>query len=99
MNTDIEYERPPEEDDEREYRKPKKVKRKAFAIVRVPWCKTPLKVYDDDDPDEVIEEFVAKGRCKWLNENDPELADKIREAYFLRQNGLDRKPQKRRFKK
>lgn len=88
MRADTEYERPPDEDEEEAPKRKRKYRRRAFAIVRVPWCYTPLKAYDDDNPDDLIEEFVAKGRCKWLEDNDPEKAEAIRKVYFERVNNL-----------
>jgi hypothetical protein len=67
-------------------------------IVRVPWCLTPIKVTDNQLPDDEIERFVAEGRCDWLEKNDPELAAKIRVAYNERMSGFQ-KPQKRRYRR
>jgi hypothetical protein len=90
METETEYERPPEEDEERQPRRRKREKRRAFAIVRDPYGYNPLRVTDDDDPDEVIEQFIAEGKCDWLEKNDPELAQKIRQQFYERVNDLKR---------
>jgi hypothetical protein len=99
METEIEYERPPEEDEEDKPRRQRKVKKVARTKVRVPWCMTPIWVTDDELPDDKIEEFVAQGKCKWLEDNDPELAQEIRERYYKRVNELDKRPNKKRFKR
>lgn len=98
---DYDYERPPEEAyDDYEKPKPKRRKRqKAFAITRCPWCLTPIKVYDDENGDDKIEEFVALGNCRWLERNNPQKADAIRKKYYERVNLLDQKTFKGRGKR
>lgn len=93
------YEVPDEAYDD--YERPKRQSRKrrrAFAICRVPWCKTPIKVFDDEDPDEKIEEFVADGHCWWLEANDPVLAQQLRNRHFARLEERE-KPSRRYLKR
>lgn len=82
------YERPPDEayDDYEQPRRQRRQRRKAFTITRSPWSLEPLRVYDDQDPDQVIEEYVAKGHDWWLEAHDPERAQQIRAAFYERVN-------------
>lgn len=83
------------ENDEQEERPKRKWKKKAFMYTRSPGSLEQIRVYDDEDPDEKIAEFIAQGKDWWLEANDPERAQKIREEYLARQNDKSKKPQKK----
>lgn len=84
-------------DDERPRRSQKRKRSRAYMLTRCPYCKTPIKVYDDELPDEKIEEFIARGGCTWLEDNDPHRSHEIRAAFYARINGEDNhSPMKRR---
>lgn len=89
-------------DDERPKRPKKRERRRPFMTTRCWGCGTRIKVYDDELPDDKIEEFIARGGCKWLEANDPQKSHAIRLAYFNKINGggsegsVSRKKNKRR---
>ena len=89
MREDIEYERPPDEDewDEERPRMTRRERRRAsrtrpYMMTRDPYSLAPIRVYDDEDPDEAIEKFIAEGHSWWLEKHDPEKAREIRSAYY-----------------
>ncbi len=77
-------------DDEQPKRSIKRRRVRAYMVTRCPYCHSPIKVYDDELPDAKIEEFIARGGCKWLEEHDPHKSHEIRSAFYARVNGEEK---------
>lgn len=62
--------------------KPKKSR--AFMMTRSPGSKAPIRVSDDENPDEVIEKFIAEGKDTYYEKYHPEIAQQYRDRYVAR---------------
>lgn len=82
VNENPEATNPDAEDRPQRERKVKKRRQRAYMMTRSPFDLTPLKVYDDQMPDDVILKYCGEGNDKWLEKNNPELAQWIHALYL-----------------
>jgi hypothetical protein len=71
-----------------------KPKEKRQSLQRVSFYGKTFWCTDRDDPDEVIERYVASGKHKFLEQRNPELAKRITERFIEHQRWREAQGQK-----